>query len=369
MKKYFKFDKIFFAITATLVVIGLFVFLSASFSVFNDPQKFRDIIFNQLVLGMIGGSVLFLIALCIPIQWFQKYSLWIYILGIILLVLVFVPHIGFSHGGARRWLSIGPFSFQPVEFAKYATVVYVAAWLSHTKQKIANLSQGLLPFSIIIGLVGVLLLLQPDTDSFLIIVLACLCMYFMAGAKWRDIGIMILVGIIAAGGLLTMRPYLLNRVKVFLDPSHDSLGASYQVQQQLIAIGSGRVSGRGFGQSIQKFKYLPEPLGDSIFSVVGEEFGFVGSVTIIIIYFMFFMRGMIVAVRTKDTFGKLVVVGIICLVVFQSFLNIASSVAVFPLGGLPLIFISHGGTALAFALAAVGLVLNVSRGSVSIIKK
>jgi cell division protein FtsW len=172
---------------------------------------------------------------------------------------------------------------------------------------------------------------------------------------------MILVGIIAGSGLVMMRPYLLDRIKVFIDPTHDALGSSYQVQQQLIAIGSGGMGGRGFGQSIQKFKYLPEPLGDSVFAVVGEEFGFIGSVVIIIIYLLFFLRGMMIASRTKDSFGRLLVLGIICLTVFQSFLNIASAVAVFPLGGLPLIFISHGGTALAFALASIGLVLNVSR--------
>ena len=172
---------------------------------------------------------------------------------------------------------------------------------------------------------------------------------------------MFAVGIVAGCGLLVVRPYLLDRVKVFLNPAKDALGSSYQVQQQLIAVGSGKITGRGFGQGIQKFKYLPEPLGDSIFSVVGEEFGFIGSVVIIIIYLMFFFRGMWVAARVKDPFGKLVIIGIVSLVVFQSFLNIASAIAVCPLGGLPLIFISHGGTALALALGAMGLVMNVSK--------
>ena len=172
---------------------------------------------------------------------------------------------------------------------------------------------------------------------------------------------MLAVGIIAGGGLLAMRPYLLSRIKSFIDPSRDALGSSYQVQQQLIAIGSGKITGRGFGQSIQKFQYLPEPLGDSIFSVAGEEFGFLGLVVIILVYVMFFFRGILIANRTKDSFGKLLVIGIVGLIVFQSFLNIASATAVFPLGGLPLIFISHGGTALAFAIGAVGIVLNISR--------
>ncbi len=361
MKKYFQFDRIFFGLTVALVVVGIFVFLSASFSAFGDVHVFKGILFNQLVLGLVGGAILFVLMLRVPVEKLRKYSLWLYGFGVVLMLLVFVPHVGFAHGGARRWLSLGPLSFQPVEFAKYATVLYLAAWLSYAKGKIQTISQGLIPFCFIVGLVGILLLAQPDTDSFLIILLSSLVMYYVAGARWRDLGIMVGVVVIAGAGLFAIHPYLLQRVKVFVDPARDSLGSSYQVQQQLIAVGSGRIMGRGFGQSIQKFKYLPEPIGDSIFAIVGEEFGFIGSVVIILIYLMFFLRGMLVASRVKDNFGKLLIVGIICLIVFQSFLNIASNIAVFPLGGLPLIFMSHGGTALAFALAAVGIVLNLSR--------
>ncbi len=361
MKKYFTFDKTLFGIMATLLVLGLFVFLSASFSAFGNISKFKGILFNQLVLGLGGGACLFLVALRTPYEALKKYSMWFYGFGIILLILVFIPGIGFAHGGAKRWLSLGPLSFQPVEFAKYAVIIYLAAWLATIKQNVKNTAQGLLPFCIAMGVVGILLLMQPDTDSFLIIALAGIFLYFVSGARWRDIGIMVAIAIIGAGGLLVMRPYLLDRVKVFLDPSQDALGSSYQVQQQLIAVGSGKITGRGFGQGVQKFKYLPEPLGDSIFSVVGEEFGFIGSITIIMLYLLLFFRGMWVASRVKNQFGKLLVIGIISLIVFQSFLNIASAIAVFPLGGLPLIFISHGGTALAFALGAMGIVLNVSR--------
>jgi len=361
MKKYFHFDKIFFGLLVTLVVIGVCIFLSASLSAFNNKHEFLGLLFNQLVLGLVGGIILFLITLRLPIEFFKKYSLWFYIFGVFLLMLVFVPHLGFASGGAKRWLSLGPLSLQPVEIAKYATVIYVAAWISATKQNIKNISTGLIPFCMIIGVVGLLLLLQPDTDSFVIIALTSLVLYFISGAKLRDLGIMFLGALIIGAGLLAVRPYLISRIKTFIDPSKDSLGASYQVQQQLIAIGSGKIVGRGFGQSVQKFQYLPEPLGDSIFSVVGEEFGFLGSVVIIIIYLMFFFRGMWIASRVRDQFGKLIIIGIVSLVVFQSFLNIASAISVFPLGGLPLIFISHGGTALAFALAAMGLVFNVAR--------
>jgi cell division protein FtsW len=190
---------------------------------------------------------------------------------------------------------------------------------------------------------------------------ACFVMYFIAGAKWRDIGIMVIVGLVAGGGLILARPYLLSRVQVFLDPSRDPLGTSYQVQQQLIALGSGQITGRGFGQSVQKFKYLPEPMSDSIFSVIGEELGFLGVTIIITLYLLFFLRGMLIARRLKDPFSKYLVVGIVSTISFQVFLNIASNAALFPLSGLPLIFMSQGGTALAFAIGSLGLVLNASR--------
>lgn len=361
IKKYFNFDKIFFWLTVSLVVVGLFVFLSASFSVSGNPEKFRGIIFNQLVLGLGGGIILFLITMSIPLEWYKKNSLWIYLSGVVLLALVFVPYLGIEHGGAKRWISILGFSFQPVEFAKYATIIYIAAWISFAKQRINSFVEGLLPFGIVLGIIGGLLLKQPDTDSFLIIAAAALAMFYVSGARYRDIGIVFLVGIITGGALLVMRPYLLNRIQVFIDPTQDVQGDSYQVRQQLIAVGSGKITGRGFGQSIQKFKYLPEPLGDSIFAVVGEEFGFIGSVVVVLLYLLFFLRGIMIAITTKDQFTKLVVLGIVCLIVFQSFLNIASSIAVFPMGGLPLIFISHGGTALALSLAAVGIVLQASK--------
>jgi cell division protein FtsW len=369
MKKYFQFDNVFFWLIVSLVGVGVLVFLSASFSAFSDPHEFYGLLFNQLVLGLCGGIVVWFIALRVPLAAVKKYALWVYGFGVLTLMLVFVPHLGFAHGGASRWLSLGPLSFQPVEFAKYATIIYLAAWLSSIKQNVKNISQGLVPFLIILGAVGALLLLQPDTDSFLIIAITSLMMYFVSGAKWRDIGIMLLVGVVALGGLFLVHPYLMSRVKVYLHPDRNSLSTSYQVQQQLIAIGSGKIVGRGFGQGIEKFKYLPEPLGDSVYSVIGEEFGFVGCVILIFLYLLVYFRGMMIANRSKDAFGKLLVLGIVSIIVLQSFLNIASATAVFPLGGLPLMFISHGGTALAFAIGATGLVLNVSRGQTKLLRR
>jgi len=169
------------------------------------------------------------------------------------------------------------------------------------------------------------------------------------------------MGIILGGALIMTRPYILDRLTTFLDPSHDPLGSSYQIRQSFIAVGSGELFGRGFGQSVQKFNYLPEPLGDSIYAVMAEEFGFLGAFVLVILYLLFGLRGYVIAQNTTDHFSRYVVVGIISLILFQSLLNIASAIGLFPVSGLPLVFVSHGGTALFFALLAIGLVLNISQ--------
>ena len=324
-------------------------------------KKFRSILFNQLVLGFLGGLAGIVAMMHISYRELRPWGYIIGIFGIFITALVFIPGLGFSHGGATRWLNLGPLSFQPVELLKYCIVIAYAAWLSVHYKRISEYKYGLIPLLILLGITGAVLLAQPDTDNFMIIVLACIGMYFISGARYRDIGIIILLGAVGVVGIIMMRPYVLERIKVFINPAHDPLGSSYQVQQQLIALGSGKITGRGFGQGIQKFKYLPEPLGDSIYSVAGEEWGFVGSVVIIILYLAFMLRGIRISMKTPDMFGRLIVFGIMVVIVGQSFLHIASSIAVFPLSGLPLVFISHGGTALALSLCAIGLIFNISR--------
>jgi cell division protein FtsW len=186
-------------------------------------------------------------------------------------------------------------------------------------------------------------------------------MFIAAGGKWRYIFLLFTIATIGIITLAFVRPYLMARFMTFLDPSRDALGAGYQIQQSMIAIGSGGVMGRGFGQSIQKFNFLPEPIGDSIFAVAGEEFGFIGASALIILFVFFALRGLKVASRIPDTFGMLVIVGIITLIITQSYINIGSMLGVLPLTGVPLIFVSHGGTAMLFALAEVGIILNISK--------
>lgn len=355
-------DKFFLTLVVALVVFGLFVFISAALSFYaKNETQFWSVLLNQVVFGLVGGSIALIACLKIPFVFWKKYALYILLGALVLTALVFVPGIGFEHGGARRWISLGPVSFQPAEFLKIAFVFYFAAWLAWAKKKVGTFSYGLLPLLIILGVSGGILLLQPDTDTFMIIALTGMAMYLLAGASWKHVLVIIGSGLAAAILLVAIRPYLLGRVTTFLHPDRDPQGASWQIQQSFLAIGSGQVFGRGYGQSIQKFRYLPEPAGDSVFAVIGEEFGFIGTTILVLVYLAFLLRGLKIARSTTDPFGGLVVAGIVILLVSQSFLNIASSTGLFPLSGTPLIFISHGGTALFAALAATGIVLNISK--------
>ncbi len=355
-------DKVFLGLTITLLAVGVLAFISASLGVLaKNETKFYGVLFNQIVLGLVGGTIALYIFSRIDYRFWRKYAFYIFLGAIGLTLLVFVPHLGFSHGGARRWIALGPVSFQPVEILKLAFIVYFAAWLSWTKGKIEDVKFGILPLAVLLGIIALVLFKQPDTKSFILMLIAGLAMLVVSGVPWKYILGLAGAGVIALAILVAFKPYLLDRIQTFVDPARDPSGSSYQLQQSLIAVGSGQMFGRGFGQSIQKFSYLPEPQGDSIFAVIGEEFGFVGATILIFLFVAFSLRGMRIANSSTDQFGKLLVTGLITLFVAQSFMHIASNIGLFPLTGVPLVFISHGGTSLLVTLAALGIILNVSR--------
>ena len=357
-----KHDKIFLGIVGITLVFGLFVFVSAALSVLaEDSSLFYRTLFNQLVLGLVGGGIAFYLSSRIEYKIWKRYALGFFIVSLLATLLVFIPGLGFEHGGARRWLNLGPISFQPAELLKLGFVIYWAAWLSWVKTKVTSMKWGLIPFIVLSAITAGILLLQPDTGTVLVILLAGGIMFFVAGAKWRDIAILLVLGLVGFGALIAVRPYVLDRVTTFLDPTHDPLGSSYQIQQSLIAVGSGKIVGRGYGQSVQKFNYLPEPAGDSVFAVMSEELGFIGAIVLLLLILGFVLRGYRIAQSSRTMFGTYVVVGLVTLIVSQSFLNIGSALGVLPLTGLPLIFVSQGGTALLFALFEVGIIVNISK--------
>ena len=354
-------DIILLSLIGILVVIGFFIFSSASLGLLaREGASFGSVAFNQFFFGIIGGGVALLITSNVYYRNWRQHAFYIFLGGIFLTLLVLTP-LGMTHNGATRWIDVGFTTFQPSEFLKIAFVIYIASLLSGTHRQIDSLKYGLVPFLGALGVVALVMLKLPDTDTFMIMTFAAIAMFFTAGAKIRHIAILGVAAVILIAIVAFMRPYVMDRITTFLDPEADRQGSGYQIEQSLIAVGSGGFMGRGYGQSIQKFEYLPEPIGDSVFAVYAEEFGFLGSTILIILLSFFTFRGYKIATEAEDLFGMLLVVGFMTLIVSQAFLNIAAMLGVAPLSGLPLPFISHGGTALIAILASLGIVLNVSK--------
>ncbi|MBN2093939.1 MAG: putative lipid II flippase FtsW [Candidatus Zambryskibacteria bacterium] len=364
MAKLGKINRWFLFWTIILVVSGFFIFSSASLGeLARNEIKFSNIAFNQIFYGLFLGSIACLFFARVDYRIWKKYSFVFFMGSIFLTLLVFIPGIGIEHGGAKRWIDLGFVSFQPAEFLKIAFIMYFAAWLSRMKNKVGTISWGLAPFLLFFSLLAAVLLTQPDTDTFAVIIFAALAMYIASGARWRHVGIILIIGALLLYALCLVRPYVKQRIEVMLNPSLDSQTTGYQLNQSLIAIGSGGVWGRGFGQSIQKFRYLPEPIGDSVFAVAAEEFGFVGASILIAIFIIFALQGLKISSGTKDNFGRLLCLGIVILIVFQALINIGGIIGILPLTGIPLPFVSHGGTALFITLVEAGIIMNISRNS------
>ncbi len=357
-------DRLFFWFIISLSFLGFIIFLSASLGLLNrDGARFNVVAVKQFILLAVG-LVLFLIVGRLNYRHWQKVALVIGIASFLFTCLVFVPGLGFEAGGARRWIAIAGHSIQPAEFLKLGFILCFAAWLGEQSTKKTSSSSSLWAFLILLGVTAVPLVLQPDIDTLFIIFSAGLAMFLVSQARWSQIGLVLLIVLI--GGLLIIwqKPYILERIKTYFDPDRDPLSASWQINQSLIAIGSGGVWGRGFGQSLQKFHYLPEPIGDSIFAVAAEEFGFVGGILIIVSFVTFALLGLKISTRAPTTFGRLLCVGIVIMITTGAFINVASMLALIPLTGTPLLFISHGGTALLVAFIGSGIILSVARSTV-----
>ncbi len=354
-------DRLFFLIVIILVVGGIAMFASASLGLLaragDSPWKLA---FTQLMLGLVPGVAALVAIRYAPLAWIQKAAPLLYIGSIGLTALVFVPGIGARLNGASRWIDLGFTTVQPAEFLKIGVILMLAWYLAKMKGKLDDFRTGLIPFGIIVGIPSIMLLLQPNTSTVMVMGLTALALYVLAGGPWRDVLVMLAGAVVVLAILVAQRPYLMSRVATFMNPSDNSLTSGYQIQQSLIAVGSGGFAGRGFGQSAQKFNYLPEAQGDSVFAVYSEEFGFVGSVFMVLLFVGFAMRGFAIAADASTVFGSLAATGLTLLISLSAFLNIGAMLAILPLTGLPLPFVSHGGTALLIALASVGVILNVA---------
>lgn len=348
-----------------IAVISLFFSLFGILMIYeaSNVVAFRDFadkyyfVREQLIWFVIGTVALILTSF-ISYKRYYTFSVPLIILTILSLMLVLVPNIGIKALGAQRRILLGSFGFQPSELAKITLIVYLSSWFASPEKR--RLFAFLLLLSIIVGLV----LLQPDLGTAVILTAIFIIMYFLSGASlWQFIVLLPMTGI--ALGLLTITSsYRLQRLTTFLNPNFDPLGASYHIRQILIAFGSGGFWGLGLGASRQKYQFLPEATTDSIFAIIGEEFGFIGAL-IFIIFFLFLLYRMFQVVRhAPDRQGYLLGSGILALFSCQTLINLGSMVAFFPLTGVPLPFISYGGSNLIVSLIAIGIMLNISRHSV-----
>jgi cell division protein FtsW len=349
------------AITITvvaLVLFGIVMIYSASVIVgyqLNDPQLF----FKRQIMSAVIGMIALIVAANIDYRIWQKCAGWMLGITLFLLVSVFLLSRG-EINGAHRWIDIGPLNFQPSELAKLTFLMYISAWLAKREDQMRDIVGTFLPFMGVLAVVSFLLLKQPDFGTLTVFFTSAVAVYAVAGMTWQQFVLGIGgVGIALIGVLAT--PYRRARILSFLDPSQDTSGISWHVKNIAIAIGSGGWFGLGFGASGQKRLFLPEPHTDSIFAVITEELGFIVASIVVLAYIFLAYRGYRIALRAQDTFGRLLAVGITSWFIFQAFLNLASMAHLVPLVGIPLPFISYGGTNLIVSLAAVGVLLNISR--------
>lgn len=356
-------DYILIIVVFVLVVLGLIMLSSASAVV--SYENFANNYYylkHQLIYGALIGLVLMVIVSKLDYRIWKKFAAFMLFLTVLLLLAVFIPGLGFEYGGARRWINLpGLSTIQPTEIVKLTFVIYLATWLEKRQKGISDWKYGFLPFVAVIGLIGLLIMLQPDLGTMSVIIFSAIVVYYIAGASYKHLLALGASGIVIFLTLIKIAPYRMARFTVFLNPSLDPQGIGYQINQALLAIGSGGLFGRGLGKSIQKYNYLPEATGDSIFAIISEELGFIRVVIIIFLFAYLGYRGFLISKKAPDMFGKLVATGITTWFVYQAFVNIAAMVALVPLTGIPLPFISYGGTALLCTLVGVGILINISK--------
>jgi len=357
-------DYVLIILFGILIFFGLIMLSSAGTVI--GYQKFKDSYYflkHQMLYGFLPGLILLYIFSKIDYHKWKKIAFPLLIFSIVLLLLVFIPGIGASYGtNAKSWINIFGFSIQPSEIVKLTFLIYLAAWLDKRSDKdIKDVSAGLIPFLISLGIIALLIILQPDIGTMSIIILISLVVFFVAGASILHLAEIGTAGLIFLAILVKAAPYRAARLTTFLHPELDPQGIGYHINQALLAIGSGGIFGLGLGHSRQKFQYLPEVTGDSIFAVTAEELGFIFTAFLIILFLAIVYRSFSLAQNSPDKFGKLMIVGIISWFIFQAFINIGAMLGLLPITGIPLPFISYGGTALMTSLAALGILINISK--------
>ena len=324
---------------------------------FNDPLKYVK---HQFLFYIIGILIMLFLSK-IDYQKYYKYANKILFVCFVLLVLVLIPGVGKVRNGARSWFGIGSFGIQPSEFAKIGLIIFVSKYLANNDKSVKDVVKGLFPILGIIFLFFGLIMLEPDFGQGMVIVLTLIMIIFISGANvsfFVKCGILGLFGIV---GLIIVAPYRLARIISFVNPWVDPLGSGFQIIQSLYAIGPGGLLGLGFGSSIQKHFYLPEPQTDFIFSIISEEFGFLGVLFVTGIFFLLFYFAMKISLRAKNLFAKYLVFGLAFGILIQALLNLCVVVGLIPVTGVTLPFFSYGGSSLLVSFASIGIILNASK--------
>ncbi len=364
-KKICHFDYSLAIVVAVLLILGILVLANVS-AVFSQEKfgKTTYYLSHQIIYGLFLGILLGFIAFKIPLSRFKKWAWPLVLLNLILMLLVFIPGIGIVSGGAPRWLNLGFVSFQPSEFLKLGFILYLSAWLTSWTKKNSHKKTGgvftLIPFLIIAGVIIFLLSCQSDISTLGVIICVALLMYFSATTPLWHIILMasIFSGVMLA--LITVASYRMERILVFLGMKSDPIGIGYQIEQALITVGSGGIFGLGLGASKQ-IDFLPQTMSDSIFAIYAEETGFIGSLVLIFLFLFFLWRAFKIVKKSSDKFSQILAIGISSWICIQAFVSIGAMIGILPLTGIPLPFISYGGSHLIVELIGVGILLNVAR--------
>lgn len=355
-------NRIYLAATVfCLICIGVVMIYSSSCVYALQELKDSAYFLKRHLVFLAIGFIFTLAVMAIDYRILQPYAKPLLLFSVFLLVCVLIPGIGKRSSGAQRWFKLGMISFQPSELMKLAVIIYTADFLSRKQKLVADFKQGFVPLMLMMGLVCALVVKQPDLGTTVEIAIVVLGMMFVAGARLAHLGLIALAAVPVVFYLVTSASYRMARIMAFLDPWQDAQGIGFQLTQSQIALGSGGWWGVGLGKSQQKLFYLPAAHTDFIYSIIGEEFGLRGTLFIIFLFAFLLWQGTRIAIRTTDSFGYYICVGILIMFGLQSVVNIGVSMGALPTKGLPLPFISYGGSALIFHMAAVGLLLNISR--------
>lgn len=344
-----------------LLLIGTAIMSSATVVASQEAAGDPNVFFREHLLAIAIGIPLAFIGYTIDYKFWRKIAPLAVIGMIVLLVLVLIPGVGMYHGGARRWIELPFITFAPTEFYKLALILYLAAWFEKRQSEVKSFWYSTFPFLVILGITAILIMLQPDTGTFVTVAAISTVMYFVAGASWSHIIALIGLGLAGFIFLLKTAAYRMERFMIFLNPNADTSDAGYQINQALLAIGTGGLFGLGFGHSRQKFNYLPEASTDSIFAIVAEEMGFFLSAGIVLLYIFIAIQGYKVAQRAPDAFSRLIAIGITTWIIAQATINIFATMSLIPLTGVPLPFMSKGSTSTLALMLASSILLHISK--------